>query len=508
MNDKTIFPIFLASLFLFLLLSCSSTDEHDRAELVAEVPFLHIPPLLDTAKGKVTLRAQKGEHQIIPGIFSSSMGYNGWFLGPAILLHKGKQAQIEVVNELGEGTTLHSHGAIIPGSADGGPSKIIEAGTSWLLEFTVDQPAATLWFHPHKMGSTAAQVWQGLAGLYIVSDRDIENLPLPKDYGRDDIPIVIQERYLDDHGEMLPYEDVASNHMAVMNGVGGNAILINGQLQPKLDAASGWLRLRLLNSSNASSYRFSFYNQQQKKPINFYRIATEQGLLNKPEKRMHLDLATGSRTEVMLELPKQADTIQLELALWDRNLDAPSRNRYPVMNIEVNPKQTAKGQLPEILHDSDGSEQQQRMIELQTIANQLAEASEQKTTQRNFELQMMNGSMMSRDGASPYSINGDAFQANAINFDVSKGRYEVWRFTTDMLGHPVHIHGVQFRILKSAWQPQGSSGWHDTFTIQTEGEAIVLLRFPENADEENPYMLHCHMLEHEEAGMMAAFTVS
>ena len=451
---------------------------------------LAIPPLLDTAKGKVELRAQHGTYEVISGIGSPSMGYNGQFLGPTILLHQGHQAQIEVINELSEGTTFHSHGAIIPGYADGGPTEVIAPGSSWLLQFQVTQRAATLWYHPHKVGRTAAQVWQGLAGLYIVSDPEIESLPLPKDYGIDDIPLVIQDRFLDERGKMLPYEQVASGHMALMNGVIGNAFLINGQLQPELQAASGWLRLRLLNGSNASSYRLSFRNPN-KQVLNFYQIASEQGLLTEPQQRDSLDLTSGGRSEIMLELPNQADKIQMELALWNRNLTAPSKAQYQIMSIQVDPKRRAKGQL--VLHTAQKTERgyAQRQASTKLPAQQ-----------RNFQLQMMTGQMMR------YGINDQSFDINRVNFDVPKGRYEVWRFSTDMLGHPVHIHGVQFRILKSAWLPNGSPNWRDTFAIRTDQEAMVLLRFSENADRKNPYMLHCHMLEHEAAGMMLAFTVS
>ncbi len=495
----------------------SSSQTPESQAVSASAPELVIPPLLDSSKGKVILRAQSASYSVGPtkqgfqGLPSATMGYNGPFLGPTILLRQGSEAEIEIANQLDEVTTFHSHGAHISGRWDGGPQRQIAPGSSWVLRFAVRQQAATLWYHPHPMGTTASQVWQGLAGLYIIEDENSKSLPLPQKYGVNDIPLIVQERMIDEQGRLLPYSRI-EGHMTTMNGASGNSILVNGQRSPQLTVARGWLRLRLLNGSNASSYRFHFADRTSadstRQPLSFYQIASGQGLLVRPVQLDSIDLTTGSRAELMLLLPKGEMAVDLKLSVWNRNLNAVDTNSYPVMSIRVDPTRPPppkQVRLPKILRSPEQIDAgEQWAFDLQIGSPALA-----KLPRREIFMEMH--SMHSMMGQNPYSIDGKSFDVDRIDFHLPQNRYEVWHFRTDMLGHPVHIHGLRFRVLQSAWQmgkKAGSPYWKDTFTLNTEGEALVLVQFTKTASAEFPYMLHCHMLEHEDAGMMAQFRVS
>lgn len=159
---------------------------------------LPIPPLLEDKNpdpniADFTLEPQEGETSFLPNTKTRTMGYNGSFLGPVIRVSKGEQVNVHVNNKLKEATTVHWHGLEVEGEKDGGPHQGIEPGTTWEPSFTVNQQAATLWYHPHFGGNTATQVYKGLAGLFYVDDEVSKSLNIPKEYGVNDIPLVIQD---------------------------------------------------------------------------------------------------------------------------------------------------------------------------------------------------------------------------------------------------------------------------------------------------------------------------
>lgn len=127
-------------------------------------------------------------------------------------------------NELGETTTVHWHGMHLPAIMDGGPHQPIPPGNTWSPHWTVNNAAATLWYHPHTMGKTAEQVYSGLAGMFIVDDENSDALGLPNIYGVDDIPLIVQDRNFDDTGNLTYVRDKAQDNFGAM----GDTILVNG----------------------------------------------------------------------------------------------------------------------------------------------------------------------------------------------------------------------------------------------------------------------------------------
>lgn len=152
----------------------------------ADRQALPIPPEIRAdAKGEIAISAQAGTMRFKPGMTTPTYGFNGPFLGPAVRVKRGDRPVMKVTNHLPEETTMHWHGLIIPGAADGGPYRIIDPGATWSVELPVDQPAATLWFHPHIYPVTAELVIKGLAGLFVIDDEESDALPLPKTWGVD-----------------------------------------------------------------------------------------------------------------------------------------------------------------------------------------------------------------------------------------------------------------------------------------------------------------------------------
>jgi blue copper oxidase len=137
---------------------------------------------------------------------------------------------------------VHWHGLIIPGAVDGGPHNTVAAGQHWKASLNVDQPESTAWFHPHPHGETAQQVYSGLAGMLIVEDGRGERMGLPRSYGIDDLPLVLQDRFLDRSGAPV-YQP---GPMDIMAGYRGDIVIVNGTVAPVAQVPAGLVRLRLL----------------------------------------------------------------------------------------------------------------------------------------------------------------------------------------------------------------------------------------------------------------------
>ena len=254
---------------------------------------LQIPPLLDARSSgqSISLTARAGQTQFFAGRSSPTQGYNGSYLGPTLRLHRGDDVQMAVTNALARDTSVHWHGLLIPAKVDGGPHQLIRPGETWRPVLAVRQPAATLFYHPHVHGQTATQVYAGLAGVLLVVDDSQRELGLPDEYGVDDLPLVLQDREFDDGRMVLP-----AGMMTAMLGRRGNTLMVNGTPHAVARVPAKWVRLRLVNGSNARIYDLSFDDGRA-----LHWIATEGGLLDAPVLLRSLSLAPGQRAEVLVD---------------------------------------------------------------------------------------------------------------------------------------------------------------------------------------------------------------
>ena len=234
------------------------------------------------------LTVAEGSREFLLGKQTPTAGVNGPYLGPTVRLRRGEDVDLTVQNNLDEITTMHWHGMHVPARMDGTPHQKIEPGESWTASFPVDQQAAPLWYHPHPHGSTGRQVYRGVAGLMWIDDDNSDALDLPKTYGVDDIPIVLQDRLFDDDGAFR----YARNQGAVF----GKTMLINGTYNPFLQVESRRIRFRLLNGSNARIYYIGFDDNRA-----FHQIATDGGFLETPHQTNRVILAPGERAEILVD---------------------------------------------------------------------------------------------------------------------------------------------------------------------------------------------------------------
>ncbi len=460
-------------------------------------PFV-VPPLASATRNgnrlHFALDIRQGSTRFYEGIDTPTLGVNGDYLGPVLRARKGDRVSFTVNSHLRQDATLHWHGLKLPARMDGGPHQVIRPGTSWSPEFKLIQPAASYWYHAHTHQLTGFQVYHGLAGMFIVDDEVSDSLGLPDEYGVDDLPVVIQDRAFNRDGS---FRYVSSMHDR-MRGMLGDTILVNGVVTPTLSAKRSLLRLRLLNGSNARIYNLEFSDQRP-----FTMIAGDGGFLPRPAVLESLRLAPGERAEVLLDLSDGKEVVL-------RSQPTGSAGMPGMMSMMMGGGNERLG----IMRIVPPSGKDHNKIDLARMHVDLPDWSDKPIMQRRkLTLDMLMGPrmMMGRvAGTPPFSINGQALDMDVINFSVRKSSFEIWELgNNSVLAHPFHIHNTQFRVLARSDRPipPHESGLKDTVIIDPGERVRLLVPFPDYADEQNPYMYHCHILEHEDGGMMGQFTV-
>jgi FtsP/CotA-like multicopper oxidase with cupredoxin domain len=446
--------------FILLPTGCRPTTTATPATNGFPMPALLEDKSPDPDRADFELVAQKGETEFFSGKPTETYGYNGSYLGPTIRVKRGQEVNIKVKNLLDEIITTHWHGGLVPGEMDGGTHQVIPAGGEWNPHFTIEQPAATIWYHAHTLGLTGEQVYKGLAGLFIIDDEVSENLNIPKDYGINDIPLLIQDRRFAEDGSLL-YLTGAYDKVV---GMLGDTILVNGAIRPVLEVSTIKMRFRILNGSNARIYDFSLSDNSK-----FSQIASDAGFLESPVELDVLKLSPGERAEIIIDFSNYSvgDAVTLE---------SPG---LKIMDFSVMKEAEDTTTIPE---------------KLATI-NKIAESAAVKT--RTFILSGQ-GALANINGLQMNLQTGMDTTHEFVNF----GDTEIWEISeanTGML-HPFHVHGVHFQVLDRNGQkpPANEQGWKDTILINQFETVRVIQTF----NHKGIYMFHCHNLEHEDAGMM------
>lgn len=467
---------------------------------------LQIPPLFEgvpsTAGQLYSLTMQQGETEFFNGVRTQTLGINGNYLGPTLRLLNGEQVAMDVNNQMQENTTLHWHGLHVPAVADGGPAQIIAPGTIWQPRFEVMQQAGTFWYHSHAMGQTGSQVYHGLAGMIILDDEESLTLQLPREYGVDDIPLILQDKRFNADGS-LAYVGMRRD---IMTGFFGDTILVNGTLNPQFSPTTEKVRFRLLNGSNARTYTLAFSDQRS-----FSLIGSGGSFLPSPLVTNTLILAPAERAEIVVDFSDGRAT-----TLVTTELPADSGFRTQGMMSMMTAMVDQEFDLLEITPQTGLASSPALPRQLTTLTR-IAESEARRT--RRFTLNMMMGMGMGGPGgggggrmnmSAPFSINGRAMDMDVINERVTMGDTEIWEIVNDtMMLHPFHVHHNQFQILDRNGSPPRADevGFKDTVKVGPGETVRFIMRFENFSDPDNAYMYHCHILEHEDNGMMGQFVV-
>ncbi|MGW5156474.1 multicopper oxidase family protein [Nonomuraea wenchangensis] len=451
------------------------------------VPLPVPAPARLVAPGRYEVTQRAAEAEILPGLRTPIWGYDGTFPGPMFELRRGRPVTVAVRNELPVPTSTHLHGGVNPPDADGYPTDLVvpagyhahhahghpETHHQGVKEYRypVDQPAATLWYHDHRMDHTAPQVWRGLAGLALVRDDEEDALPLPR--GERELPLLICDRSFAADGSFRYPDHAAGGHFGGdhMEGVEGDVVLVNGAPWPVAEVTATRHRLRLVNASNARRYLLRLAPGGPP----FVQIGSDAGLLAAPVAHAEIPLAPGERQDVLVDF--SAYPVGTAVTLVNALGEGSAGN---VMRFVVARRAADDSAVPKVLS--------RRVMRPADVGPAVAT--------RRFDF---------RRGETAWTINGRPYRPGVPLARPRLGTAEVWRFTSDF-HHPVHLHLAHFLVLARNGRPPAATdgGWKDTVDVRPYEVVDVLARF---AGHRGRYMLHCHNLEHEDMAMMADFDV-
>ncbi|WP_285752247.1 multicopper oxidase family protein [Lentzea sp. NBRC 105346] len=448
------------------------------------VPLTIPPPARQIATDHYEIVQRAESLEILPGLRTPVLTYDGHFPGPTVVSRRGRAITVTHRNELDVPTVVHLHGGHTPAESDGFPTDllmpvsgahqghamhgggIIAHGTRDYV-YPCDQPAATLWYHDHRMDFTGPQVYRGLAGFHLVHDDEEDALPLPK--GERDLPLMITDRAFAEDGSLLyPSRgpEVPGVTEEYMEGVLGDVILVNGRPWPVLEVDAARYRLRLLNASNARRYRLT--------GLPFTQIGSDGGLLEHPVSLNEVLIAPGERVDVVADFSGLAAGTEV---IVHNGLG--SGTTAQVMKFRVTRRVQDDSRVPDVL----------------TRFERLDPAKAVRTRDWRFGRGKHGGG--DNHG---WLVNDRPFDPYRADATVRLGEVEIWRFSTD-LHHPVHVHLNPFQVVSSS-RSEPPVGWKDTVNLGPAEHVEVAVRFTDHAGR---FLVHCHNLEHEDMAMMASY---
>ena len=468
---------------------------------------LRRPPVLTGSS--VTLVAKEALVQVLPGMPTRMWTFNGSFPGPVIRRRSGTPVKVTVRHRLPASVgslTIHHHGSHSLPSEDGQPDvNVIHPGgqrtyTYGLVEDGRPERAATQWYHDHSHFRTTRNVWHGLAGMFVVDDAFDSALPLPK--GEYDVPLMLTERTFDAANQLtepfLTYSDDPTSPPPPGVGAGyapeddliGTRLLVNGSERPYLEVEPRRYRLRLLNTSPFRPYNISLSDGSA-----MTQVATESGLVPKPLVRKEILFGPAERVEVVVDFSRSAGR---SVVLRTGPESTPSSS-YPV-------KATGPG-VGDLMEFRVGRKRVRDTAHVPPALRPLPAWTAKASTQPHRIWAF--GIGVDGQGRSAWTINGQAFDHTRVDAHPELDAVETWMLvntTPVATSHYIHIHDIDWKVLSrnGAPPPVGEDALKETFRLDP-GEVVVIAG--KLSDHLGHYMLHCHMLQHEDHGMMTAFEV-
>ena len=443
-----------------------------------------LPVLKNESKEKnvfrATIEVKESQIEVIKGKKTKFYTYNGLIPAPKIEVYEGDKVEILVKNTLKEPTTIHWHGLLVPPNQDGNPHDAILAGQERIYHFTIPQDSAgTYWYHPHPHFISSKQVFMGLAGCFVVkAKKDALSHLKEKD-------LMITDLRLDENAQ-IPHNTLID----WLNGREGEFVLINGQYQPKIKLASNE-RIRIYNTSAAR------YLNLRIQGAKFILVGTDGGLIEKPIFKDEIFLTPASRVEVLIDAAKDGE-FKLESGYYDRDKMMVKEEPNTLFLADISFKKE-KLQLPKTLR----------------TFKPLEEPKDFKEVIMSEDHMQMNGLMNKNEEelkialASMFLINGKSFDLNGVDLHSKVGVVEDWIvINKSHMDHPFHIHGTQFELISSKLNGEVKKAefraLRDTINVRPNEELTLRMK----QDFIGHRMYHCHILEHEDLGMMGNLEVN
>ncbi len=454
---------------------------------------LRIPPVLSGDEIKIPMR--RASVRVMPhGPKTWMWTYGGTFPGPTIKRPTGSSVEVTFVHDLPKragSMTVHQHGGHQSSADDGQPTRhLIRKGSRRTYTFPLvddgkPMPASFRFYHDHRMDRTARNNWRGLQGMFLVTDERERKLGLPR--GPYDVPLHVVDRSFTARNQLTdPFPSAVMEEWMTGpqappdDATVGKRILVNGQFAPYLRVTPGLYRLRLLNASLFSAYDFALDSGRP-----FIQVGTGNGLLPRPVVRQDLLLGPAQRADVVVDFRglRGKNVVLSTIPRSDGAVGTGSRNAA-IMQFRVRGHASQKSRVPARL----------RPVPRLDVPRKVA-----KTWTFDLTDHGEHGSF--------WSINGEMFDPRRVDHRVRLDATERWRLrNTSDVTHYVHLHEEQWQTVSRNGEkpPPWERGFEDTWRLDPGEYVDVAARF---TDHPGLFMVHCHMLDHEDHGMMAQFEV-
>lgn len=445
--------------------------------------------------------------------------YNDSFPGPLLRFREGDRVRVSLTNRLGEPTNLHLHGLHVPPDVDA-PGRIVSDGETAGYEFDLlPGSAGTYWYHPHAHGRVAEQLFAGLAGPLIVDARDGELSEL------DGV-----------HEELLLLKDLSIEGSRVaphtaddwLNGKEGELVLVNGQHRPRITLPGGVSRLRVINAWNARAFLLQLEGHE------LTVLGAGVGFAEEAVEVESLLLAPGERADLLVTLRRTGD-VSLVALPYDRGADMggmaamarmggmqPMGGMGGMQQMEGmggmhGMSDMAAGDADAATHHGEGG----RLGSTETITLATLAGSELSPEPRlpdrlstlppydPRDAKQRRQIVMSEEmGAGPvrFLLNGRSYEPGWIDFRSALASFEIWELVNAAdMDHPFHVHIHPFIVLTRNGRPDSVRMWRDTVNLSLGEHVEILVPL---SDFEGAVVYHCHIVEHEDPGMMGTFEVT
>ncbi len=445
-------------------------DDPGPKDLTGPARFVNISKIPKTVE--VNLTAAVVTLSLQPGVKSEVFAYNGQTPGPTLDVHEGDHVIVHFRNDLPEPTTVHWHGIHLPFDSDGSPYHPIAPGATHDYAFTVPVgTAGTYWYHPHPDHRTGLMIGKGLYGGIIVRPADD---PLPASMPEKFL-ILSDNRFLQDGTIDFPHPQ--SHHATIdeSNGREGPVLFVNSQVMPTISIRSGEVqRWRIVNASAGRIYRLALTGHS------FIQVGTDGGLFEKPIEMKEILLTTGERVELLV-----------------RGSDAPGGKSvlqtlpYDRYVPQTRPKDW---------------ETTRDLLTLETTSDApVAPVAIPATLRKIPALDTSKVTAVRTVVFSQGMINGKMMDMARVDVSTKVGATEIWEIENIVgMDHPFHLHGFQFQVLDRDGVPEKYRAWKDMLNIPKHSAARIIVRYD---DFPGKWMFHCHILDHEDHGMMGVLEV-
>jgi FtsP/CotA-like multicopper oxidase with cupredoxin domain len=421
---------------------------------------------------EVSLVADDQKLSLQPGSSADVFAYNGSVPGPTLEVYEGDRVTVNFENRLPVATTVHWHGLHIPFDSDGSPFHPVEPGEKRTYSFTLRPGSAgTYWYHPHPNHSTGYQVAKGLYGGIIVRSADD---PLAKNFP-EKLIILSDNRFAADGSIDLPDMGTHARHFDEENGREGNVLFVNGTVMPTISIRNGEVqRWRIVNASASRVYRLALADGKM------IHVGNDGGLFEKPVEVSELTIANGERIEVLVRGSGAAGSrTTLQALPYDRYVN------------QTRPEDWNTPRALLTLLNSSATPVKSPVIPTRLRVVPAIDTSD-ATVHRVVTF-------------SQGLINGKKMDMSRVDFTARLDETEIWEIENIVgMDHPFHMHGFQFQVIDRNGVPEPFRSWKDMVNVPKHQSARIIVRF---ANYPGKWMFHCHILDHEDHGMIGILEV-